>query len=64
MLTLVRKEGEVFWVGEDVQVVVKKIRRNHVRIGILAPDDVDICRDLPPSRNPNLREPRARRREG
>jgi carbon storage regulator len=45
MLTLTRKVGEIIRIGDEVQIVVKEIRRNHVRIGILAPKDVKIYRE-------------------
>jgi carbon storage regulator len=45
MLTLTRKVGESIRIGEEIQIVVKEIRRNHVRIGILAPKDVKIYRE-------------------
>lgn len=44
MLTLTRKVGESLKVGDDVEVVVREIRRNQVRLGIIAPDDVRILR--------------------
>lgn len=45
MLTLTRKVGESIRIGDDIQIVVKEIRRNHVRIGILAPRKVKIYRE-------------------
>lgn len=45
MLTLTRKVGESIRIGDDIQIVVKEIRRNHVRIGILAPREVKIYRE-------------------
>ena len=45
MLTLTRKVGEIIRIGDDIQVVVKEIRKNQVRIGIVAPRDVKIFRD-------------------
>ena len=45
MLTLTRKIGESIRIGDDIQIVVKEIRRNHVRIGILAPKEVKIYRE-------------------
>lgn len=44
MLTLTRKVGEIIRIGDDIQVVVKEIRRNHVRIGLLAPKSVKLYR--------------------
>ncbi|MCA9562381.1 MAG: carbon storage regulator CsrA [Myxococcales bacterium] len=45
MLTLTRKVGESIRIGDEIQIVVKEIRRNHVRIGILAPREVKIYRE-------------------
>lgn len=45
MLTLTRKVGETIRIGDEIQIVVKEIRRNHVRIGILAPKEIKIFRE-------------------
>jgi len=45
MLTLTRKQNEAIMIGDDIKIVVKEIRRNQVRIGIVAPDDVKIHRE-------------------
>ena len=45
MLTLTRKVGESIRIGDDIQIVVKEIRKNQVRIGIVAPRDVKIFRE-------------------
>lgn len=45
MLTLTRKVGESIRIGNDIEIVVKEIRRNQVRIGIIAPRDVPIYRE-------------------
>jgi carbon storage regulator len=44
MLTLTRKVGESIKIGDDIEIVVKEIRRNQVRIGIVAPRDVPVYR--------------------
>ncbi len=44
MLTLTRKVGESIRIGDDIEIAVKEIRRNQVRIGIVAPRDVAIYR--------------------
>lgn len=47
MLTLTRKPDESIVIGEgesQIEVTVKEIRRNQVRIGIKAPADVRIFR--------------------
>lgn len=45
MLTLTRKVGESIRIGDDVQIIVKEIRKNQVRIGIIAPREVKIYRE-------------------
>lgn len=45
MLTLTRKVGESIRIGDDIEIIVKEIRRNQVRIGIVAPRDVAIYRE-------------------
>lgn len=45
MLTLTRKVGEVIRIGDDIEVVVKEIRRGQVRVGIVAPKEVPIHRE-------------------
>ncbi len=45
MLTLTRKVGETIRIGDDIEIVVKEIRRNQVRIGIVAPREVAIYRE-------------------
>ena len=45
MLTLTRKVGETIRIGDDIEIVVKEIRKNQVRIGIMAPRDVKIYRE-------------------
>ena len=45
MLTLTRKVGESIRIGDEIEIVVKEIRRNQVRIGIVAPRDVTIYRE-------------------
>lgn len=50
MLILTRRIGEGVYVGDDVKIVILGIRGSQVRIGIEAPDDVNIVREelLPP----------------
>lgn len=45
MLTLTRKVGESIRIGDEVEIVVKEIRRNQVRIGIVAPREIAIYRE-------------------
>ena len=47
MLTLTRKPEETIIIGEGtkrIEVTVKEIRRNQVRLGITAPEDIRIFR--------------------
>lgn len=45
MLTLTRKVGESIRIGDEIEIIVKEIRRNQVRIGIVAPREVSIYRE-------------------
>jgi carbon storage regulator len=45
MLVLTRKVGEKLMIGDDTVVMIVKIDRNHVRIGIEAPPEVPIYRE-------------------
>lgn len=45
MLTLTRKVGESIRIGDNIEIVVKEIRKNQVRIGIVAPREVKIFRE-------------------
>lgn len=45
MLTLTRKIGETIYIGDDIEIVVKEIRKNQVRLGIVAPRETKIYRD-------------------
>jgi carbon storage regulator len=44
MLVLSRKAGESLRIGDDIQLVVVRIHKDRVRIGIEAPRDVRIAR--------------------
>jgi len=37
--------GETIRIGDDIEIVVKEIRKNQVRIGIIAPKEVKIYRE-------------------
>ncbi len=45
MLTLTRKIGESVRIGDDVQVVVKEVKGKQVRLGIIAPREIYVCRE-------------------
>lgn len=45
MLVLSRKLGQSFQVGDEIRITIVKIDRNSVRIGIEAPDQVQIQRE-------------------
>ncbi len=45
MLTLTRKVGESVCIGDDIKIVVKEIKGKQVRLGIIAPPDVYVCRE-------------------
>jgi carbon storage regulator len=44
MLVLSRKVGERVLIGEDIEVVVVRLRNGHVRLGIAAPPQQKIMR--------------------
>ena len=44
MLTLTRKVGESVCIGDDIKVVVKEVKGKQVRLGIIAPREVYVCR--------------------
>lgn len=52
MLVLSRKSGQSIRIGEDIEITAVRIGPNTVRIGINAPDDLNIVRteliELPP----------------
>ncbi len=45
MLTLTRKMGESICIGDDIKVVVKEVKGKQVRLGIVAPREVYVCRE-------------------
>jgi len=44
MLILTRKKGEVFYIGEDITIAVLGVHGGQVRIGIEAPESINIAR--------------------
>lgn len=45
MLVLSRKPGERLYVGNDIVITVVRLGPNAVRLGIDAPDDLNIVRE-------------------
>jgi carbon storage regulator len=45
MLVLSRKKGERIHLGESIVLTVLALKRNQVRLGIAAPDDMVILRE-------------------
>jgi carbon storage regulator len=45
VLTLTRKVGESVCIGDDIRVVVKEVKGKQVRLGIIAPREVYVCRE-------------------
>lgn len=44
MLLLTRYPGQVITIGDDIQVIVKQVQGNQVRVGIIAPREVPVHR--------------------
>lgn len=45
MLILTRKRGEIIRIGDNIEVVVKEIDHNRVKLGIVAPPGVQVDRE-------------------
>jgi len=45
MLILTRRSGETIKIGDDIEVIVLGVKGNQIRLGIKAPDDVEIHRE-------------------
>jgi carbon storage regulator len=45
MLILTRKLGESIMIGDDIKVMILSDQRGQVKVGIEAPEDVDIWRE-------------------
>lgn len=50
MLVLSRKEHDAVVIGETIRVVVLKVARGRVKLGLTAPKDVEIRREEPCNR--------------
>lgn len=44
MLTFMRKEGESFYVGEDIEIVITEIENHQVKISVHAPRNMTVLR--------------------
>lgn len=58
MLILTRRPGEAILIGDNIEILVKEVGRNHVRLGINAPRSVTIRR-LETLDRPSRPEPEA-----
>lgn len=45
MLTLTRKAGQKIRIGDDIEIVVREIRGRQVRLGISAPEGLNVYRE-------------------
>jgi carbon storage regulator len=45
MLVLMRRVGQIIYIGENIKIEVLGVRGNQVRIGITAPRDVAVHRE-------------------
>lgn len=45
MLILTRKLGERFFIGDDIEVVILDVTGNQVKVGIVAPKEVEVFRE-------------------
>ena len=45
MLVVTRKIGEKIVIGNEIEIQVLHIGRNHIRVGIKAPEHISIYRD-------------------
>jgi carbon storage regulator len=45
VLTLTRKAGESIRIGDDISIIIKEVKGRQVRVGIVAPRDVYVCRE-------------------
>ena len=45
MLILIRKDNESLFIGDDIEITVLGVTGNQVRIGINAPNEIDVYRE-------------------
>jgi len=44
MLILTRRPGEIIKIGDDIEIMVMGTKGNQVRIGVKAPNNIDVHR--------------------
>jgi carbon storage regulator len=56
MLMMSRREGETILIGDDIEIVIARIGRTRVKVGIRAPRETPVCaREVKLIREENLR---------
>jgi carbon storage regulator len=56
MLVMSRREGETILIGDDIEIVIARIGRTRVKVGIRAPrETLVIAREVKLTRDENLR---------
>lgn len=45
MLVITRNLGEAFFIGNDIKIVIVKVKGKLVQVGIQAPKDISIVRE-------------------
>jgi carbon storage regulator len=63
MLVLSRKKGDSIVIDGHIRLSVIDVRGNQVRLGVVAPENVRVCRgELPPTGKPaeHVRPPQAK----
>jgi carbon storage regulator len=45
MLVITRRVGEAIWIGKDIKVIVTSLQGGAVKLGIEAPQEIQILRD-------------------
>jgi carbon storage regulator len=56
MLMMSRREGETILIGDDIEIVIARIGRTRVKVGIRAPRETPVCaREVKLIRDENLR---------
>lgn len=45
MLVITRNSGEAFFIGDDIKIVIVRVKGKQVQIGIEAPKSVSIVRE-------------------